>query len=231
MWKRIKKQRSSSQRSSSPKSISTFSPGLNAGRPVANCLACIRGRDEDEFTSIRAARASEGVTQVTASTAAGGLRCGLSSLLQPFLLLIHAVHSVNLNNTIRIEQHNLQPLGKLGLFSLFLSLLDLCQSAGTSLARLFLPGRRGGSHRITHDGPFAIGGCEKGLCVDRRGGWGVQRPKSFLCCLLSGILWVGLRSPGEGYDKSFSPVGGGDGLFGFEGIRPSGLLSDDGGPR
>jgi hypothetical protein len=114
--------------SSIPKSISTFSPGLNAGRPKPH--ASIRNPSHEhlqlqlKLTKIWATRTSECVAQETAPTAARGFACLFGSLDQPLPLAL--LHHDRTPVDLPVKHHNR--------FAFILSGLNICESACAALA-------------------------------------------------------------------------------------------------
>ena len=161
-----------------PRSISTFSPGLKAGRPAYKHVRYDRleARTEATRTSIRAARASERIPEVAVPTAAGRLRGSSRGRQEPVLLTLRNLHRLTILRTI--EQHNLAPRQFLR--------LQLRKTARAVLACLLSPGRTT-DRRLTRRRTLAVCGGQETLGINGRGGRCAECPQGLLRRLALGI--------------------------------------------
>lgn len=118
-----------------PKSISTFSPGLNAGKPGRKRSEPFRLPSKFQMetrTEIGATRAPECIPQIAVPTTASGLRRQLRSRNQ--LLPVRQLHLRQAPSIRTVQQDN-----HVRVRGLTFLLLQLRKSASTALARFLSP--------------------------------------------------------------------------------------------
>lgn len=130
-----------------PKSISTFSPGLNAGRPSheREPMRLQINEIDGKHTSVRTARASEGVPKIAASTTACCLRCSRSRSDKPVLLTLRYLKSSPILSTIKHNNLALRKFLRLQLSQPTCAVLACFLSSGSTYA-----------HRLAYSRSLAV---------------------------------------------------------------------------